>query len=111
MGLAGLAASGVTIAALTVVDSVRKRNQVTGASRALPAQLPVDKGAVTIYTKGRALYDDMLAAIDGAVDRIYFETYIWKDDRVGRRFETPSSGPPSAASTSSAPTTSSATSW
>jgi len=87
--LAGLAASqAVTIAALTVVDSVRKRNQVTERfPSAPPRELPVDKGAVTIYTKGRALYDDMLAAIDGAVDRIYFETYIWKDDRVGRRFK------------------------
>lgn len=29
----------------------------------------------------------MIAAIDGATDTIHFETYIWKSDRVGRRFK------------------------
>ena len=34
------------------------------------------------------LYDDMLAAIDGAKKQILFETYIWKGDEIGWKFKT-----------------------
>lgn len=40
-----------------------------------------------IYTCGSALYDAMLTAIDGAQERIYLESFIWKDDTVGREFK------------------------
>ncbi len=53
-----------------------------------PATVPVGEGAVTTYTFGTDLYDDMLAAIDGAQRQILFETYIWKADDVGQRFKT-----------------------
>jgi cardiolipin synthase len=42
---------------------------------------------VTTYTFGADLYDDMLAAIDGARRQILLETYIWKGDQVGQRFK------------------------
>jgi len=88
-GFVALAASqAVTIAALSVVDSRRKKGQRRAGFPSLPPQeLALNAGTVTIYTKGRSLYDDMLAAIDAAKDRIYFETYIWKDDRVGAKFK------------------------
>jgi cardiolipin synthase len=63
---------------LTVVDSYRRRGKkpkpfpVTG-----PETVAVGEGEITTYTFGRDLYDDMLAAIDGAKKQILFETYIW----------------------------------
>ncbi len=83
-----VASQAVTIAALSVVDAQRKRGR--GATRfpsARPSPLSLDDGTVTVYTKGRDLYGDMLASIEAATRSIYFETYIWKDDRVGRTFK------------------------
>jgi cardiolipin synthase len=62
---------------LSLVDSYRRRGKrpkpfpVTG-----PRTVPVGDGEITTYTFGRDLYDDMLAAIDGARKQILFETYI-----------------------------------
>ena len=73
---------------LTLVDSYRRRGKkpkpfpTTG-----PSEVEVGGGTVTTYTFGQDLYDDMLAAIDGAQRQILFETYIWKADEVGERFK------------------------
>ena len=40
-------------------------------------------GSVTTYTFGQDLYDDMLAAIEGAKHQVLLGTYIWKADRSG----------------------------
>ena len=87
MGLFGLQ---LTVAvALSLVDSYRRRGKrpkpfpVTG-----PGTVPVGDGEITTYTFGRDLYDDMLAAIDGAKKQILFETYIWKGDEIGWKFKT-----------------------
>ena len=87
MGLVGLQ---LTVAvALSLVDSYRRRGKrpkpfpVTG-----PGTVPVGDGEITTYTFGRDLYDDMLAAIDGAKKQILFETYIWKGDEIGWKFKT-----------------------
>ena len=75
--------------ALSLVDSYRRRGKkpkpfpVTG-----PETVPVGDGLITTYTFGRDLYDDMLAAIDGAKKQILFETYIWKGDEIGWKFKT-----------------------
>ncbi len=83
-----LTSQAVTIAALGVVDSQRKRGrQAARFPSAPPRALPAANGTVTLYTKGRDLYSDMLASIDAATKTIYFETYIWKDDRVGQKFK------------------------
>lgn len=74
--------------ALTGFDSYRKRGKkpkpfpVTS-----PSTVSVGFGEVTTYTFGRDLYDDMIAAIDGAEHQILLETYIWKGDEVGQRFK------------------------
>jgi cardiolipin synthase A/B len=88
-GFVALAASqAITIAALSLVDSQRKKGRHrTGFPSLPPQELALDSGTVTIYTKGRSLYDAMLAAIEAATGHIYFETYIWKDDRVGQKFK------------------------
>jgi cardiolipin synthase len=53
-----------------------------------PVSTLIGKGSTaTTYTYGERLYAAMLEAIDGATDRIMFETYILKGDDVGRRFK------------------------
>lgn len=47
----------------------------------------VDGTTVTAYTFGEDVYRDMLRAIAGARSRILFESFIVKDDDVGRRFK------------------------
>lgn len=41
---------------------------------------------VRVYTEGDELYADMLAAISSARRSVKFESYIFADDEVGRRF-------------------------
>ncbi|WP_300080549.1 phospholipase D-like domain-containing protein [Propioniciclava sp.] len=85
----GAAAQVATIAGLAVVDRRRKRHRRhVDFPSAPPTDADLDAaGHATIYTKGSDLYDAMIAAIDGATRTIHFETYIWKGDRVGRRFK------------------------
>ncbi len=89
VGFGAMALSqAATIAALMVVDRRRKRNRghVKFPSKP-PEELPVGEDRLSVYTKGRDLYDDMIAAIDAAEHTIFLETYIWKGDRVGQRFK------------------------
>jgi cardiolipin synthase A/B len=74
---------------MTLVDSYRRRGKHRAASfpTAPPSTVPVGDGEVTTYTFGSDLYDDMIAAIEGAERQILFETYIWKGDEVGLRFK------------------------
>jgi cardiolipin synthase len=75
---------------MTLVDSYRRRGKHRAVTfpKAPPSTVPVGDGEVTTYTFGTDLYDDMLAAIDGAQRQILLETYIWKADEVGLRFKT-----------------------
>jgi cardiolipin synthase A/B len=75
---------------MTLVDSYRRRGKRRAAPfpTAAPSTVPVGEGEVTTYTYGADLYDDMLAAIDGAQRQVLLETYIWKGDEVGQRFKT-----------------------
>ena len=87
-GAALVGAQALTLAGLAVVDHRRKKHrEVVKFPTAPPRPLPAGDDEVTLYTRGRDLYDDMLAAIDAAEKTIHFETYIWKDDRVGQRFK------------------------
>jgi cardiolipin synthase A/B len=78
----------MTIVVLTVVDKQRQRRSspATFPHSALP-EVSVDGTMLQIYTYGRDVYGAMLAAIDSATDSIYLETFIWKDDAVGREFK------------------------
>ena len=84
---AALATQLATVAGLLVFDSVRRHDR---PDREFPHRhgdpLSVDGGEVRIYTFGEHLFEDMLADIEAATTRVYFETYIWKDDAIGRRF-------------------------
>jgi cardiolipin synthase len=81
-------AQATIIAVLVFISEMRKR-------RAAPADFPherrqiaeVDGNDVRIYTYGQDLYNAMLAAIDGARDTIFLETFIWKGDPLGQTFK------------------------
>jgi cardiolipin synthase len=73
---------------LTLVDSYRRRSKRPKPfPTASPQAVTVGDSEVTAYTFGQDLFDDMLAAIDGASRQILLETYIWKGDEVGERFK------------------------
>ncbi len=75
---------------MSLVDSYRRRSKKPKPFPVTPPRtVTVGEagGSVTTYTYGRDLYDDMLAAIEGAQHQILFETYIWKGDEVGEHFK------------------------
>jgi cardiolipin synthase len=82
---------GVPIAlgvGMSLVDSYRRRGKRPKPFPTTPpSSVEVGAGTITTYTFGKDLYDDMLAAIDGAQRQILFETYIWKGDAVGERLK------------------------
>ncbi len=49
-------------------------------------EVQVGENFLHLYAYGRDLYDAMLEAIDAAQESIYLESYIWKDDAVGKEF-------------------------
>jgi len=77
-----------TALGLTLVDSYRRRGKKPGRFPTTPpATVQIGDNAVTTYTFGQDLYDDMLAAIESAERQIMLETYIWKGDEVGEQFK------------------------
>ena len=73
---------------LTLVDSWRRRGKKSQPFPTTPPRaVTIGDGTVTTYTFGQDLYDDMLAAIDSAEQRILFESYIWKADATGEAFK------------------------
>ncbi|WP_460667247.1 phospholipase D-like domain-containing protein [Kocuria himachalensis] len=86
LGFIGVQAA--VVAALVITDAVEKkgRAQRSGFPRPGTFKGTVAETGTTIYTYGEDLYEDMLAAIGGARHRIFLETFIWKDDEVGRAF-------------------------
>jgi cardiolipin synthase len=87
----GIVATPFVVAiGMTLIDSYRRRGKHRAVSFPTepPTTVPVGEGEVTTYTYGKDLYEDMLAAIEGAQRQILLETYIWKGDEVGQRFKT-----------------------
>ena len=86
-----LAVFGVQLAlaiGMSLVDSYRRRGKKPKPFPVTPPRtVSIGNGTVTTYTFGRDLFDDMLAAIEGATHQILFETYIWKGDEIGERFK------------------------
>jgi cardiolipin synthase len=86
--LAVLGAQLALAVGLTLVDSYRRRGKKPSPFPVTPPRhVDIGDGTVTTYTYGRDLYEDMLAAIEGARKQILLETYIWKGDEVGERFK------------------------
>jgi cardiolipin synthase A/B len=90
LALTGVLAAlqAVTVIILQVVSEQRKRHRHEG-SYPHPSLNEVDIGEnrLRVYDYGRDLYDAMLTSIDAAQESAYLETFIWKDDEVGRAFK------------------------
>ena len=83
-----LGLQAIIIAVLQVISVRRKRHQPQGGfPHKYIKVVQVGKNQVQLFDYGRELYDVMLAAIDGAKESIYLETYIWKGDAVGQAFK------------------------
>lgn len=71
--------------ALVVLRALRRRrNPTPHVEPRRSAPVHVSGSTVTTYIHGATLYEDMRAAIGRAQRTVYFETFIWKDDRWGR---------------------------
>ena len=78
----------VVIAVLVAIDTWRKRYRLQGHfPRTMPEPVAIGHSIVQIYTYGEDLYAAMLQSIRQARKRIFFETFIWKDDSVGQKFK------------------------
>ncbi|MFC6417654.1 phospholipase D-like domain-containing protein [Sanguibacter inulinus] len=67
--------------------SKRKKSRKAVFPHSRPVSSTVETTGTTIYTFGEDVYAAMLEAIEGATERIFIETYIWKGDEVGRQFK------------------------
>ncbi|MFI5265990.1 MAG: phosphatidylserine/phosphatidylglycerophosphate/cardiolipin synthase family protein [Chloroflexota bacterium] len=65
----------------------RKRRGESSFPHSRPEPVQVGHCQVQLYSFGQDLYDDMLAAIDGASESVYLETFLWKGDDTGKRFK------------------------
>ncbi len=81
------AAAVFTVHAVDKVRKARIPGGVKGFPTLPPEDTPVDDSVIRSYTEGQSLYADMLQAIDQAQDFIYFETYVWRADTIGRKFK------------------------
>ena len=78
----------IVICVLVAIDAWRKRYRPQGHfPRTQPVPIAIGHSTVQIYTYGEDLYEAMLQAIRQAKERIFFETFIWKDDLVGQKFK------------------------
>lgn len=81
----------LTAVILMIVDSIRKhRNDLDVDVTRLtdgPISVGINGSQATLFTNGADLYDDMLREIEAAKEFIYLETFIWKADKIGKRFK------------------------
>ncbi len=77
-----------TATLLQIASIIRKKLRPEAPAPRL--ELPptrVGEDLVQVFAFGADLYRAMLEAIDSATETIYLETFIWKDDEVGREFK------------------------
>lgn len=76
-----------TIIAITVSYARRTRGRRDAGYPVLDLpSVGIDEGRVRLFMDGVSLFDDMREAVAGAQRTIYFETFIWKNDEIGREF-------------------------
>lgn len=82
-------AQAITIIIITLIDQIRKLRitDPIGYPSLPPQKVPMVPSKATVYTNGKQLYTDMLRAIYRSHHYIFFETYIWKNDAVGKAFK------------------------
>jgi cardiolipin synthase len=85
------AVAAVQAAVLAVLAAVaaqrRHRSPQQGFPRPQLDEVEVGGNFLQLYSYGKDLYDAMLAAIDGARETIFLDSFIWKGDAVGQRFK------------------------
>ncbi len=78
----------LTAIVLFVVAKFGKREKHDASFPHIPLkEVQVNENRLQLYSYGRDLFDAMLADIDAARESIFLETYIWKDDDLGREFQ------------------------
>ena len=90
VSLATAATQAALVGGLVAMDKLRKRRE--GPREGFPwvdqPEIELESGdnRLKLYPYGVDLYEAMLDEIEGARERIFLGTFIWKDDEVGRRF-------------------------
>ncbi|HEX6543403.1 MAG TPA: phospholipase D-like domain-containing protein [Ktedonobacterales bacterium] len=88
VGVGLFALQAIAIGVLTLITKQRSRRTLpAGFPHLRLPELTLGDNRVQIFSYGKDLFDAMLDAIDNARETIYFETYIWKDDSIGRLFK------------------------
>jgi cardiolipin synthase A/B len=88
--LATAAVQASLVGGLVALDEIRKRRE--GPKEGFPwvdqPEIELESGddRLKLYPYGVELYEAMLAEIEGAVERIFLGTFIWKGDEMGHRF-------------------------
>ncbi len=83
LGAGLLTAQSLIIAVLSASSAIRKRRPAS-FPHVEPAPEIVEGDKVQLFVYGQDLYDAMLRAIDDARETIFFETFIWKGDQLGK---------------------------
>jgi cardiolipin synthase len=83
-----LAVQATVAAVLVAVDAITRRLRVKRTRFPHPGTFhsTVARADIRLYTFGEDLYRDMLHEISTATHTVLLETYIWKNDGVGRQF-------------------------
>lgn len=86
--LGGVSLQATVVLGVSVVAwQRRRRRRFAGFPYIEPSEVRLGENVLRLFTYGQDLYDAMIESIDAARECIYFETFIWKDDEVGRRFK------------------------
>lgn len=82
-----VAAQMATMVGLVTFNGIKRRGRRPYRFPTAPTEpLKVSGHPVEIFAFGRDLYAAMIADIESAQHTVYLETFIWKNDEVGRHF-------------------------
>lgn len=82
-----VAAQMATMVGLVTFNGIKRRGRRPYRFPTAPTEpLKVSGHQVEIFAFGRDLYAAMIADIESAQHTVYLETFIWKNDEVGRHF-------------------------
>src|SRR5215210_5530067 len=90
ISVATVATQAALVGGLVALDEIRKRRE--GPKEGFPwvdqpeIELESSDDRLKLYPYGVDLYEAMLAEIEGAEERIFLGTFIWKGDELGQRF-------------------------
>ncbi|WP_166246321.1 cardiolipin synthase [Paenibacillus turpanensis] len=68
-------------------SAMRQERRLFGLLYNMPEAPITARNRTKVFTDAGPLYEDMLQAIEAAKHHIHFEFYIFRSDRIGRRFQ------------------------